>query len=258
MLARRRDGLQLLLAIMRIFKRATLVIPCFANVMAGSIWVEGEDAAKQAVRENGWYASVDQKVLSGGSFLAHWGDEPGSAEYRVAIPEAGRHVLWLRANPVQAKLKVRVGGGDWMTPNLKAASHEQINIASDKKPDLRFVAWVRAGEVTLEKGATTVEVGFISGNHHHGLLDCFCLTTDQDWKPSQTWKPGESRPLWPLPELTDANLDRWIDFIRPSGTELGWRAVRWHRSLSEAAEEARKLKRPILLWAMNGHPCGET
>jgi len=85
-------------------------------------------------------------------------------------------------------------------------SHEQINIGSDKKPDLRFVAWARAGEVTLEKGATTVEIGF----------------------------------------------------IRPSGTELGWRAVRWHRSLSEAAEEARKLKRPSLLWVMNGHPCGET
>ncbi|MDA7877023.1 hypothetical protein N9A89_03035, partial [Akkermansiaceae bacterium] len=63
---------------------------------------------------------------------------------------------------------------------------------------------------------------------------------------------------WQVPEITDANLDRWIEFVRPSAEELGWRQIRWHRSLSEAAEEARRLERPILLWAMNGHPCGET
>ncbi len=40
--------------------------------------------------------------------------------------------------------------------------------------------------------------------------------------------------------------------------DLAWRGVRWHRHLDEAAEEARQLGRPILLWAMNGHPCGET
>ena len=39
---------------------------------------------------------------------------------------------------------------------------------------------------------------------------------------------------------------------------LAWRGVRWHRHLDEAADEARHLGRPILLWAMNGHPCGET
>ena len=243
---------------MKVLRYAAVVIPCLASAKANSVWVEGETPVSQSVRKNGWYSSVKKEELSGGAFLAHWGDQPGSAEYRVEIPEAGRHVLWLRANPVQAKLKVRVGGGDWMTPNLKATSHEQINIASDNKPDLRFVAWVKAGEVTLEKGATTVEVGFISGNNHHGMLDCFCLTTDQNWKPSQTLKPGEVRRHWQLPEFTDANLDRWIDFIRPSGPELGWRAVRWHNSLSEAAKEAARLKRPILLWAMNGHPCGET
>lgn len=226
--------------------------------MAGSIWVEGEDASSQSVRENGWYSGVNKEALSGGDFLAHWGDEAGSAKYQIEVPEAGKHVLWLRANPVQAQLKIRVGGEDWLTPNLKGASHEQINIASDRKPDLRFVAWVKAGEVTLKKGPTEIEVSFISGNHNHGMLDCLCLTTDHAWKPSQTLKPGEAPRYWPVPEITAANLDRWIDFIKPSTEELGWRGVRWHSSLSEAAEEARELKRPILLWAMNGHPCGET
>jgi hypothetical protein len=63
---------------------------------------------------------------------------------------------------------------------------------------------------------------------------------------------------WPAPELTDDSYRKWLEFIRPTDEELKWRQVRWHKSLSEAAAEARKLERPILLWTMNGHPCGET
>ena len=70
---------------------------------------------------------------------------------------------------------------------------------------------------------------------------------------------GQDDPArWPAPELTEANYRRWLEFIRPTEEELKWRQVRWHKSLSEAAAEARKLERPILLWTMNGHPCGET
>jgi hypothetical protein len=68
----------------------------------------------------------------------------------------------------------------------------------------------------------------------------------------------ESLPRWPAPELTDANYAEWLKFVRPTARELAWREVRWHKALSEAAAEARQLERPILLWTMNGHPCGET
>ena len=63
---------------------------------------------------------------------------------------------------------------------------------------------------------------------------------------------------WAAPALTDESYRQWLAFIRPSQEELKWRKVRWHKSLSEAAAEARQLRRPILLWTMNGHPCGET
>jgi hypothetical protein len=64
---------------------------------------------------------------------------------------------------------------------------------------------------------------------------------------------------WPAPELTDDNLQKWLTFIRPSEQELSWRTnIRWHNNLATAQEEARRLKRPILLWTMNGNPCGET
>ena len=92
----------------------------------------------------------------------------------------------------------------------------------------------------------------------HGAIDAFCLNSDTEWEPSKTLKPGESAPFWPAPELADGNVVEWGDFIRPSDRELGWRKIRWHRNLDEAAREARSLGRPILLWAMNGHPCGET
>lgn len=37
-----------------------------------------------------------------------------------------------------------------------------------------------------------------------------------------------------------------------------WSEIPWRPSLAEAIEEARKADKPILLWMMNGHPCGMT
>ena len=63
---------------------------------------------------------------------------------------------------------------------------------------------------------------------------------------------------WKAPEISADNLEQWLKFIRPGEGELAWQTIRWHRELEDAAAEARKLQRPILLWTMNGHPCGET
>lgn len=63
---------------------------------------------------------------------------------------------------------------------------------------------------------------------------------------------------WEVPEVGAENLSEWQEFIFPKGKELAWRKVRWHRELEFAAEEAKELGRPVLLWTMNGHPSGET
>lgn len=60
------------------------------------------------------------------------------------------------------------------------------------------------------------------------------------------------------PVLTQSNLDKWIHFIEAKDSELRWKNVRWHKDFEAAVIEARELKRPVLLWTMNGHPCGET
>ena len=230
------------------------------NLPAASIWVEGEDGAGKNISRNGWYYSVRTGDLSGGAWIASYGGRaPASASYRVEVPEAGSYTLWVRANPVQAALSVQINGkGDWIKVPISEKNHEAMNIASDGKPDMRFVAWTSAGSIDLPAGTATLEFRMSSKNGNHGAIDCFCLNTDPSWKPSRDIKPGEDAPFWAAPELTDGNIVEWSDFIRPEPEDLGWRKIRWHRNLDEAAAEARKLGRPILLWSMNGHPCGET
>lgn len=67
---------------------------------------------------------------------------------------------------------------------------------------------------------------------------------------------GEAAPTKTKP--TASNYRAWIEYIQPSAEEEKWRAISWRNRLMPAVEEAKKLDRPILLWAMNGNPCGET
>ncbi len=60
------------------------------------------------------------------------------------------------------------------------------------------------------------------------------------------------------PNLDEASYKQWIDFIIPSAEENKWEKVGWRTEFAAAAQEAKALQRPVLLWAMNGHPCGLT
>ena len=52
--------------------------------------------------------------------------------------------------------------------------------------------------------------------------------------------------------------DLWVEFILPSAEDAAWEKLGWRTELHAAAAEARALQRPVLLWAMPGHPCGLT
>jgi len=54
------------------------------------------------------------------------------------------------------------------------------------------------------------------------------------------------------------NFREWVNYIRPDGEEESWREIPWRNGFIPAVKEAESLQRPILLWAMNGNPCGET
>jgi hypothetical protein len=44
--------------------------------------------------------------------------------------------------------------------------------------------------------------------------------------------------------------------IKPRPEERRWTEIPWEIDLWEARRRAREARKPILLWAMNGHPLG--
>ena len=56
------------------------------------------------------------------------------------------------------------------------------------------------------------------------------------------------------PELTEDSFEKWRDFIRPKVEELEWVKIGWRATFWDGVVEAQRDEKPILLWAMNGHP----
>ena len=61
-----------------------------------------------------------------------------------------------------------------------------------------------------------------------------------------------------VPVLDDQSFERWRDYVRPQAEEERYLEIPWRESFHIASNEARETDRPILLWAMNGHPLGCT
>ena len=57
-------------------------------------------------------------------------------------------------------------------------------------------------------------------------------------------------------KLTDKSFAPWRDLILPTPEEAAWLRIGWRGQLRTAMRDADRLDRPILLWAMNGHPLG--
>ncbi|MBZ0266936.1 hypothetical protein K8I85_02170, partial [bacterium] len=61
-----------------------------------------------------------------------------------------------------------------------------------------------------------------------------------------------------IPELSDEVLPLWVDRILPAAAETEWESIPWIPSLREGLRTADAAGKPVLLWLMNGHPCGCT
>ncbi len=58
--------------------------------------------------------------------------------------------------------------------------------------------------------------------------------------------------------LTEKTYQMWRDFIQPTELDLKWTRIPWRSSFQEGLMEAGAKQKPMLLWAMNGHPLGCT
>lgn len=59
-------------------------------------------------------------------------------------------------------------------------------------------------------------------------------------------------------ELNDQTFAQLRDAIVPGAEEQSYLEIPWRESFVTAVNEAETDGRPILLWAMNGHPLGCT
>ena len=58
--------------------------------------------------------------------------------------------------------------------------------------------------------------------------------------------------------LVDETYSRIRDHVLPTASELRWRAIPWRASLRDGVVDAQLSGKPLLLWAMDGHPLGST
>ncbi len=70
----------------------------------------------------------------------------------------------------------------------------------------------------------------------------------------------DDEPLPPAPpdRFVLETIEGWRDAILPTAKELAFRDIPWRAALWPAVEEARAARKPVFLWAMNGHPLGCT
>ena len=58
----------------------------------------------------------------------------------------------------------------------------------------------------------------------------------------------------PPGELSDKTLPEWRELIRPKTDDVCFKTVNWLPTFWDGVMTAQKEDKPILLWAMNGHP----
>jgi len=208
--------LRLLLLALLVFSSSTILY--LVPVSSQTIWVEGEKPSRSNVsRHPWWYDQVKKSQLSGGDWISHWSDDrDGVVEYWLFAPSSAHYTFWVRANPVGSRLDYKLDRGKWTPIDMTNDAIDTVNVAADDKPDLRFVAWKKVGEISLAKGRHTISFRMSSENHHHGAIDAFVLTTEP-FLPRGTMRPGEAKSLsqtgtWPfLPQRDTFKPDAMLD-----------------------------------------------
>lgn len=238
---------------MRLLPLCLLPLLTALPLSAEWIWLEGEDADRQDVTAHNWYGDVNREPLSGGQLAHHWNaNQPGKLNFDFQAKDGGKYTLWLRANPTQTTIQYRVNDGPRQTVPGDVHKTGVLNIAGNQEIDLRFLAWMRLGEVELHRGKNTIDLTFSSGNHHHGMLDALVLA-NEPFQPRGALKPGESVSapegwaVWdPAPDaFAESPIDLSFLNQKRSGQDGRVRAKDGQFYFENTGE-------PVRFWAVNG------
>jgi hypothetical protein len=238
----------------------TMLAP--GRARAAWIWVEGEKPAADRMNRHPWYDQVKRDQFSGGDFISNFhADKPGEAEYRFTAPQPGDYDFWVRANPLQAKISYALNDRADTPIDLGSDKRGEVNVAADGKPDLRFLAWSKAGRVALRAGENTIRFRMTSENNHHGYLDCFVFSTDA-FQPRGLLKPDQQA----APAGASTGDAGWFAFDPPNDTPNSGSAIDL-RFLNEkfagehgfiGVKDGEFVRTgdgvPIRFWAVNGPP----
>jgi hypothetical protein len=170
------------------------------------VWIEGESAAATTFNRHNWYCCQDLRrdLLSpgtpggaAGDWLAHYANDGRAvtAEYRFAAPAAGTYALWLRISAYTVRMRYQVDAGDWRSIDTESDPREYQNLLAPGKIDLRFLAWVRAGDVDLTAGDHRLVLELSGhperqgGREVHGGIDVVALA-GFPWTPAGALRPG--------------------------------------------------------------------
>ena len=213
---------------------ATLVCQ---SASAASIWIEGEAPTAKDVNKHGWYDSVKKEGMSGGEWLSHYDNKPGTATYKFESPEAGQFTFWWRGNPFLAKVSYQLNGDEAKEIDFGDKRGEYM---ISEKPDHRFLAWVKVGKVALQAGENTITFKFHSDLSNQGGIDCF-LFDNSGFVPSGALKPpgiggaaggdaaqaptaGPDEAIWiegEHPTAQDVVKHGWYDSVKKEGMSGG-------------------------------------
>ena len=68
----------------------------------------------------------------------------------------------------------------------------------------------------------------------------------------------EARPASMVPVPGSDNAAAWREHVLPTADELRWASIPWLQTFGAGVREADRQGKPLLLYAMNGHPLGCT
>ncbi len=132
-----------------------------------------------------------------------------------------------------------------------------INIASDNKPDLRFICWVKVDTIELSAGRHKIAFRMNSGPQNHGGIDCFVFTRIP-FVPSGANKPTI--------QSAAATPDAWFPVVMDDDKFLPDSIIDMSHLVEAPAGKHGFLKRdrdtlrfedastPTKFWAINGGP----